>query len=76
MAKKSKEIKEDLNIEVTTEIEQVNPLTISECCKAEYISSGTKVYCSKCKAAYTVFTNMQKTSIVVVYFSPSRISKN
>ena len=50
MAKKSKEIKEDLNIEVTTEIEQVNPLTISECCKAEYISSGTKVYCSKCKA--------------------------
>ena len=50
MAKKSKEIKEDLNIEVTTEIEQVNPLTISKCCKAEYISSGTKVYCSKCKA--------------------------
>ena len=50
MAKKLKEIKEDLNIEVTTEIEQVNPLTISECCKAEYISSGTKVYCSKCKA--------------------------
>lgn len=50
MAKKSKEIKEDLNIEVTTEIEQVNPLTISECCKAEYISSGIKVYCSKCKA--------------------------
>ena len=50
MAKKSKEIKEDLNIEVITEIEQVNPLTISECCKANYISSGTKVYCSKCKA--------------------------
>ena len=50
MAKKSKEIKEDLNEEVITEIEQVNPLTISECCKAEYISSGTKVYCSKCKA--------------------------
>ena len=50
MAKKSKEIKEDLNIEVITEIEQVNPLTISECCKAEYISSGMKVYCSKCKA--------------------------
>jgi hypothetical protein len=25
-------------------------LTISECCKTEYISSGTKVYCSKCKA--------------------------
>ena len=50
MAKKSKEIKESLNEEVTTEIEQVNPLTISECCKAEYISSGTKVYCSKCKA--------------------------
>ena len=50
MAKKSKEIKEDLNIEVITEIEQVNPLTISECCKAEYISSGTKIYCSKCKA--------------------------
>ena len=50
MAKKLKEIKEDLNIEVITEIEQVNPLTISECCKAEYISSGTKVYCSKCKA--------------------------
>jgi hypothetical protein len=25
-------------------------LTISECCKAEYISSGAKVYCSKCKA--------------------------
>ena len=43
MAKKSKEISEDLNIEV-------NPLTISECCNAEYISSGTKVYCSKCKA--------------------------
>ena len=50
MAKKSKEIKEDLNEEVITEIEQVNPLTISECCKADYISSGTKVYCSKCKA--------------------------
>jgi uncharacterized paraquat-inducible protein A len=50
MAKKLKEISEDLNIEVTTEIEQVNPLTISECCKAEYISSGSKVYCSKCKA--------------------------
>jgi hypothetical protein len=50
MAKKSKETKEDLNIEVITEIKQVNPLTISECCKAEYISSGTKVYCSKCKA--------------------------
>jgi hypothetical protein len=50
MAKKLKEIKEDLNIEVITEIEQVNPLTISECCKAEYISSGTKIYCSKCKA--------------------------
>jgi len=44
MAKKSKEISEDL------EIIEVNPLTISECCKAEYISSGTKVYCSKCKA--------------------------
>jgi hypothetical protein len=25
-------------------------LTISECCKVNYISSGTKVYCSKCKA--------------------------
>ena len=50
MAKKSKEISEDLNIEATIEIEQVNPLTISECCKAEYISSGSKVYCSKCKA--------------------------
>jgi hypothetical protein len=25
-------------------------LTISECCKADYISSGSKVYCSKCKA--------------------------
>jgi len=50
MAKKSKEISEDLEIEVIQEIEQVNPLTISECCKAEYISSGTKVYCSKCKA--------------------------
>jgi hypothetical protein len=50
MAKKSKEISEDLNIEVIQEIEQVNLLTISECCKAEYISSGTKVYCSKCKA--------------------------
>ena len=50
MAKKLKEIKEDLNEEVIQEIEQVNPLTISECCKAEYISSGTKVYCSKCKA--------------------------
>jgi uncharacterized paraquat-inducible protein A len=49
MAKKSKEIKEVLNEEIQ-EIEQVNPLTISECCKAEYISSGTKVYCSKCKA--------------------------
>jgi hypothetical protein len=46
MAKKSKEISEDLNIEKV----EVNPLTISECCKAEYISSGTKVYCSKCKA--------------------------
>lgn len=50
MAKKSKEIKESLSEEITTEIEQVNPLTISECCEAEYISSGTKVYCSKCKA--------------------------
>jgi Zn finger protein HypA/HybF involved in hydrogenase expression len=50
MAKKSKEISEDLNEEATIEIEQVNPLTISECCKAEYISSGSKVYCSKCKA--------------------------
>ena len=50
MAKKLKEISEDLNEEVIQEIEQVNPLTISECCKAEYISSGTKVYCSKCKA--------------------------
>jgi Zn finger protein HypA/HybF involved in hydrogenase expression len=50
MAKKSKEISEDLNEEATIEIEQVNPLTISECCKAEYISSGAKVYCSKCKA--------------------------
>jgi len=50
MAKKSKEISEDLNIEVIQEIEQVNPLTISECCKVNYISSGTKVYCSKCKA--------------------------
>ena len=46
MAKKSKEISEDLNIEVI----EVNPLTISECCNVEYISSGTKVYCSKCKA--------------------------
>ena len=42
MAKKSKEIKEELV--------EVNPLTISECCEAEYISSGTKVYCSMCKA--------------------------
>ena len=50
MAKKSKEISEDLNEEATIEIEQVNPLTISECCKADYISSGSKVYCSKCKA--------------------------
>ena len=50
MAKKSKEISEFLNEEATIEIEQVNPLTISDCCKAEYISSGTKVYCSKCKA--------------------------
>jgi Zn finger protein HypA/HybF involved in hydrogenase expression len=50
MAKKSKEISEFLNEEATIEIEQVNPLTISECCKAEYISSGSKVYCSKCKA--------------------------
>ena len=49
MAKKSKEISEDLNIEVI-EIIEVNLLTISECCKAEYISSGSKVYCSKCKA--------------------------
>jgi hypothetical protein len=48
MAKKSKEISEDLN-EVREKVE-VNPLTISECCKAEYISSGSKVYCSKCKA--------------------------
>jgi hypothetical protein len=46
MAKKSKEIS-DLEV---IEIIKVNPLTISECCKAEYISSGTKVYCSKCKA--------------------------
>ena len=45
MAKKSKEIKENLNEETV----EVNPLTISECCKAEYISSGTKVYCLKCK---------------------------
>ena len=43
MAKKSKEISEDLNIEVIQEIEQVNPLTISECCKVDYISSGSKV---------------------------------
>lgn len=52
MAKKSKEISEDLK-EVIQEIEQVNfltILTISECCKADYISSGSKVYCSKCKA--------------------------
>jgi hypothetical protein len=42
MPKKLKEIKE--------EIIQVNPLTVSECCEAEYISSGIKVYCSKCKA--------------------------
>jgi hypothetical protein len=48
MAKKSKEISEDLNDVI--EIVEVNPLTISECCKAEYISSGSKVYCSKCKA--------------------------
>ena len=47
MAKKSKEISEDL--EVIEKVE-VNPLTISECCKPEYISSGSKVYCSKCKA--------------------------
>ena len=46
MAKKSKEISEDLKEEVV----EVNPLTISECCKADYISSGSKVYCSKCKA--------------------------
>jgi hypothetical protein len=44
MAKKSKEIKED------SKPIKVNPLTISECCEAEYISSGSKVYCSKCKA--------------------------
>jgi Zn finger protein HypA/HybF involved in hydrogenase expression len=50
MAKKSKEISEFLNEEATIEIEQVKPLTISECCKADYISSGSKVYCSKCKA--------------------------
>jgi hypothetical protein len=50
MAKKSKEISEFLKEEATIEIEQVNPLTISECCKADYISSGSKVYCSKCKA--------------------------
>jgi hypothetical protein len=42
MAKKSKEIKEKLV--------EVNPLTISECCEVNYISSGSKVYCSKCKA--------------------------
>jgi hypothetical protein len=48
MAKKLKEISEDLNEVI--EIVEVNPLTISECCKAEYISSGSKVYCSKCKA--------------------------
>ena len=47
MAKKSKEISEDLEV---IEIVEVNPLTISECCKAEYISSGSKIYCSKCKA--------------------------
>jgi hypothetical protein len=47
MAKKSKEISE--NSKVIEKVE-VNPLTISECCEAEYISSGTKVYCSKCKA--------------------------
>ena len=47
MAKKSKEIKEDLNEEIVV---KVNTLTISDCCKAEYISSGTKVYCIKCKA--------------------------
>jgi hypothetical protein len=46
MAKKSKEIS-DLEV---IEIIKVNPLTISDCCKADYISSGTKVYCSKCKA--------------------------
>jgi Zn finger protein HypA/HybF involved in hydrogenase expression len=50
MAKKSKEIKESLSEEATIEIKQVNPLTISECCNVDYISSGTKVYCSKCKA--------------------------
>ena len=44
MAKKSKEIKEE------SKPIKVNPLTISECCEAEYISSGSKVYCSKCKA--------------------------
>jgi hypothetical protein len=48
MAKKSKEISEDSKEVI--EIVEVNPLTISECCKAEYISSGSKVYCSKCKA--------------------------
>jgi hypothetical protein len=48
MAKKSKEISEDLKEVI--EIIEVNPLTISECCKADYISSGSKVYCSKCKA--------------------------
>ena len=47
MAKKSKEIKESLNEQVIVE---VNPLTISECCAKEYISSGSKVYCSMCKA--------------------------
>jgi len=48
MAKKSKEIKESL--EVIVEIDEVNPLTISDCCAKEYISSGAKVYCSMCKA--------------------------
>jgi hypothetical protein len=48
MAKKLKEINKEL-VEIK-EITEVNPLTVSNCCNVDYISSGSKVYCSKCKA--------------------------
>ena len=48
MAKKLKEINKEL-VEIK-EITEVNTLTVSNCCNVDYISSGSKVYCSKCKA--------------------------
>jgi DNA mismatch repair protein MutL len=42
MAKKSKEIKEDLNIEVTTEIEQVNIVNNLFACKETTVSPFQK----------------------------------